>query len=168
MPVYKEKGKLWIEPNSIRSEPILDRMTKLGKKELVVKHKIPKTILQDLQDHKPIEYELFRKLSNVLNMHFEEMLIDYEENLYDDLDIDLTVFKPTQAEINETIKQCKIRMATIKHYLDQSTINCEKKAKIFENIERLMLECQYLGIQLKSVKQEKNIISKIEKERNAR
>ena len=168
MPVYKEKGKLWIEPNSIRSEPILQQISKFGKKELVVKYKIPKTILQDLQDYKPIEYELFRKLSNVLNMHFEEMLIDYEENLYDDLDIDLTVFKPTQAEINETIKQCKIRMATIKHYLDQSTINCEKKAKVFENIERLMLECQYLGIQLKSVKQEKNIISKIEKERNAR
>ena len=168
MPVYKEKGKLWIEPNSIRSEPILQQINKFGKKDLVVKYKIPKTMFQDLSDKLPIEYELFRKLSNVLNMHFEEMLIDYEENLYDDLDIDLTIFKPTQAEINETIKQCKIRMATIKHYLDQSTINCEKKAKVFENIERLMLECQYLGIQLKSVKQEKNIISKIEKERNAR
>ena len=168
MPVFKEKGKLWIEPNSIRSEPILQQINKFGKKDLVVKYKIPKTMFQDLSDKCPIEYDLFRKLSNVLNMHFEEMLIDYQEELYDDLDIDLTIFKPTQADINETIKQCKIRMSTIKHYLDQSTINCEKKAKVFENIERLMLECQYLGVQLKAVKQEKNIISKIEKERNER
>ena len=168
MPVFKEKEKLWIEPNSIRSEPLSDRINKFGKRDLVVKYKIPKQMLQDLSENKPIEYELFRKLSNVLGMSFEEMLVDYEEELYDDLDLDLNIFKPTQADINETVKQCKTRMSTIKHYIEQSTLSCEKKSNIYKNIERLMLECQYLGIQLKAVKQEKNIISKIEKERNER
>ena len=133
MPVFKEKEKLWIEPNSIRSEPLSDRINKFGKRDLVVKYKIPKQMLQDLSENKPIEYELFRKLSNVLGMSFEEMLVDYEEELYDDLDLDLNIFKPTQADINETVKQCKTRMSTIKHYIEQSwySRNLQKQVQYY-------------------------------------
>jgi len=168
MPVYKEKGKLYIENSSIRHDDILARIKEYGQKELLKRHKLPKLLFHQLKEKLAIEYDQFIKLSTTLNLPLDEMLFDYCEETYDDLDLDLNKIKPAQAEISDTIKQCKLRMATIKHYVEQSQLSVEKKNKVYQNIERLMLECQYLGVQKKWIKQENEIIAKIEKERNNR
>lgn len=168
MGVFKgEDGKLYIDSKSFNYD-IFFRYVK-PQNEFSKKYHVSKQVLHELRERKPPSYDLITKLCRMIpDLSLQELLNDYNEEEYEDLDLDLNNMKPTLADINDTIKHCKSRMATIKTILNQSEISVEKRTKLFEVIERLMLECQYLGIQLNKINQDEKIIKKVLKERTER
>ena len=168
MSVFKgEDGKLYIDSKNFNYEIFFKTIRPVN--EFSKKYHVSKQVLHDLKERKPPSYDLIVKLCRMNNnLILQELVNDYTEEKYEDLDLDLNKLKPTQSDLNETLKQCKLRMSTIKHLLDSAEFSVEKKRLVFENVERLTLECQFLGIQLKECGQEKKVVDKVQNVRTER
>lgn len=163
MPTYRgEDGKLYIHSQSFNYTFFSSLVKQIGQNEFVKRYRVNRQVFHDMKEKKPVEYELILKLCRMNNdVMIADFVNDYVEELYEDMDLDLKQFTPTHADINETMKQCKLRMATIKGLLDNAELCAEKRQKIFETIERLILESQYLGVQLTQSKQEQKVVNKV-------
>lgn len=123
-----------------------------------------KQLIRIQKKQEPVSYQtLVRLVKTYPQYTIKDFILDYTEEEYEDLDLDLGNYVPTIEELKDLQQECNLRKETIRSILKNSTMCVEKQTKIMYQIERLMLNEQYFGIMLNLCGLSYKVTEKLEK-----
>lgn len=167
MGVHRGKdNELYIDYKSFNYKTLEDAVKETKFEDrLFAKLRMSKQQLQKIQKkQEPVSYQTLIRLVKVYPKYtIKDFLLDYTEEEYDDLDLDLGMYMPTIKELKELQQECNLRKETIRSILKGSTMCIEKQEKIMYQVERLMLDEQYFGIMLNLCGLSYKVTEKLEK-----